>query len=135
MIILNEKLRLLKYINLSPKYDTSYGLIRFINKHIRHPSDISGVNHFFLRLYDELYHEIVFKKLKIQKKVLRIFESLAIPIEEQSERKLVKLCRQIKKVRFEMEKEKGKGGSKSSPPVLTGAPLPHQKGKRTFNSY
>jgi hypothetical protein len=106
MIILNEKLRLLKYIKLSPKYDTSYGLIRFICKHIRHPSDISGISCFFLRLYDELYHEIIFKKMKIQKKVLRIFESLAIPIEEQSEKKLTKLCNQIKKVRFEMEKER-----------------------------
>jgi hypothetical protein len=114
MIILNEKLRLLKYINLSPKYDTSYGLIRFICKHIRHPSDISGVSIFFLRLYDELYHEIVFKKLKIQKRVLRIFESLAIPVEEQSERKLARLCHQIKKVRYEMEKDRGKRESKSS---------------------
>jgi hypothetical protein len=109
MIILNEKLRLLKYIKLSPKYDTSYGLMRFITKHIRRPSDISGVSVFFLKLYDELYHEIVFKKLKIQKKVLRIFESLAIPIEEQNEKKLARLCHQIKKVRFEMEKDRKNG--------------------------
>ena len=105
MIILREKFRLLRYIKLPLVKDPSYRLMAFIHRHIRGPGDIITTNSFFMKLYDELYHEIVFKKLRIQKKVLRIFEALASPMEEQNERETLLLFAKIKQIRNELLRE------------------------------
>ncbi|MEI8091112.1 MAG: hypothetical protein WCG98_02430 [bacterium] len=61
-----------------------------------------------MKLYDELYHEIAMKKINVQKKVLRIFELLALPIDENDKRQLVFIYNRIKQVRKEIMKERKK---------------------------
>ena len=56
-------------------------LIHFLSKHIKSPEDIEGVYPFFSSLYDEIYHEIMFKHVAIPKNILRVFERLALPFE------------------------------------------------------
>lgn len=79
--------------------------MRFISKNIKHPTDILHRGSFFSQLYDEVYYELALKRIKIQKKVLRIIEFLALPIEQHKEKELVLCCNQIKKIRKEVYKE------------------------------
>jgi len=104
MILLKEKLRLLKYFSIGSSKD----LIFFISKNIKHPTDILHRSAFFAQLYDETYHELASRQIKIQKKVWRILEFLALPIEQHSEKKLLFCCTQIKKIRKEVYKEEVK---------------------------
>ena len=101
MILLKERLKLLKYFAIGSSKD----LMRFISKNIKHPTDILHRGSFFSQLYDEVYHELAFKRIRIQKKVLRIFEFLALPIEQHKEKELIFCCNQIKKIRREVYKE------------------------------
>lgn len=84
----------------------SYGLATFIWQHIKRPEDIIRWASFFMKLYDDLYHDLATKQLTIQKKVLRLLESLAIPIEQQNEKKLTTLCQRIQIVKKEIIKER-----------------------------
>jgi len=81
MILLKEKLCLLKYLKIKDYDNISYYLMRFLSKHITWPQDIEGTHSFFVALYDEIYHELLFKQIHIQKNILRIFERLALPFE------------------------------------------------------
>ena len=101
MILLKERLKLLRYFSIGSSKD----LMRFISKNIKHPTDILHRGSFFSQLYDEVYYELALKHIKIQKKVLRIFEFLALPIEQHKENELIFCCNQIKKVRNEVYKE------------------------------
>lgn len=44
-------------------------------------------NQFLIELYDTLYHYIVFDKIRVEKRILRILEELAIPIQYIGEQK------------------------------------------------
>jgi len=101
MILLKERLKLLKYFSIGSSKD----LMRFISTNIKHPTDILHWGSFFSQLYDEIYYELALKRIKVQKKVLRIVEFLALPIEKHSEKELILCCNQIKKIRKEVYKE------------------------------
>jgi len=105
MIHLKEKMRLLHYFSLHQTKNLSKLLIQFISKHIKNPPDILHRGAFFSKLYDEVYHELASKQVTIQKKVWRILEFLALPIEHHSEEQLALCCNQIRKVRKEIYKE------------------------------
>lgn len=105
MIHLKEKMRILHYFSLHQTKNLSKLLIQFISKHIKHPPDILHRGPFFSKLYDEIYHELAFKQIAIQKKVWRILEFLALPIEHHSEKQLVLCCNQIRRIRKEIYKE------------------------------
>lgn len=84
----------------------SYGLATFIWQHIKTPQDILRRTSFFVKLYDDLYHEMSLKQISIQKKVVRLLESLALPLEQKSEKKLLTICQRIQLVKSEMLKQK-----------------------------
>lgn len=46
--------------------------------------NLDGMYRLFNWLYEELYHDLILKKIKIEKKVLRIIEELASPINQKS---------------------------------------------------
>lgn len=56
-------------------------------------------------MYDELYHDLALKKIFVQKRVLRIVESLALPPEQQSDKKLTSLCQKIHIMKQDIKKE------------------------------
>jgi hypothetical protein len=90
------------------KKNVSYGLVTFIWQHVKKPQDVLRRTSFFIKLYDDLYHELTLKQLIVQKKVLRLLEALALPVEQQNEKKLTILCQKICLVKEEMMKEKKK---------------------------
>jgi hypothetical protein len=81
-------------------------LIRFLSKHIKGPQDIEGVHPFFSTLYDEIYHEIMFKHIAIQKNILRIFERLALPLETSTPQQRREIYQRILMIKDETFKKK-----------------------------
>jgi hypothetical protein len=45
------------------------------------------VNAFCIELYDAIYYDILFGKIKINRSVVKVFETLALPIEYIGEQK------------------------------------------------
>ena len=105
MILLKEKLRLLRYLKLTSSPDLARHLILFLARHIKWPNDILWVQTFFSTLYDELYHEIMFKKIPLQKGLLRIFEALALPAQAHTEKQRSLIYQQIRVFRQTLRKQ------------------------------
>jgi len=64
---------------------------------IEKAKDIWEVNKFFSELYDELYYDIIFKKIKIDKRTSRILENLAMPLDRKSDNEWKDLIKKISK--------------------------------------
>lgn len=52
---------------------------------IGNTKDMWEINKFFSELYDDLYYDIIFKKIKIDKRISRILESLAMPLDRKTD--------------------------------------------------
>jgi hypothetical protein len=72
-------------------------LIKIIKRVSEKTPNFSLLNAFCIELYDHLYHHLMFNKIKIQKKITRILEDLALPLpyageekRKQNFRKLIK---------------------------------------------
>lgn len=74
------------------------GLMKDIMKDkIEKTKDLSEVNKFFSELYDDLYYDIIFKKIKIDKRTSRLLEDLAMPIDRKSDKGWQDLLDKIKR--------------------------------------
>ena len=62
--------------------------------------DIKMLNQFFIELYDMLYHYIIFDKIKIAKKLVRLLEELALPLSYTREHKWVESFKKLKKIKL-----------------------------------
>jgi predicted nucleotide-binding protein (sugar kinase/HSP70/actin superfamily) len=62
--------------------------------------DIKMLNQFFIELYDMLYHYIIFDKIKIAKKLVRLLEELALPLNYTGEHKWVESFKKLKKMKL-----------------------------------
>ena len=74
-------------------------ILQIIKKTRKNSQNIQFYNQFFIELYDVLYHHIIFDKIRIEKKILRILEELAIPMQyigEQQRRSYLKKTKGIK---------------------------------------
>ncbi len=60
--------------------DISKFLLHMIKKIKKETKDMKLLNVFFIELYDILYQEILFDRVVIPKKFLRLFEELALPM-------------------------------------------------------
>ena len=72
-------------------------LQKLINIEIEKQQKIKTTVDFFNVLYDKLYYYIIFKKLDIEKPLIKQLESLAMPIQSRTEEEWKKLFRDIKK--------------------------------------
>lgn len=62
--------------------------------------DIRMINVFCMELYDILYYYIMFDKIKVMKKMLRIFELLAVPISCIGANQRVELFKKFTKIKL-----------------------------------
>lgn len=72
-------------------------LVKTIKTVKREIKDTKMINLFCIELYDIMYYSIIFHKIKVAKKILRLIEPLALPIDYIGEHKrneiLKKLCK------------------------------------------
>ena len=80
-------------------YDISKYILQVAKKIIKDTEDKKILNCFFIELYDMLYYYIIFGKIKIAKKILRLFEGLALPINSIGDEKRKEIIKKIKKMR------------------------------------
>ena len=74
------------------------GLMKDIMKDkIEKTKDLSEVNKFFSELYDDLYYDIIFKKIKIDKRTSRLLEDLAMPIDRKTDKGWENIVNKIKR--------------------------------------
>lgn len=66
----------------------------------REGKDIRIANAFFIELYDMVYQYIVFDKVKIAKKVVRMLEELALPIRYIGEERWKENLRKVRKIKL-----------------------------------
>lgn len=66
----------------------------------REGKDIRIANAFFIELYDMVYQYIVFDKVKIAKKVVRMLEELALPIRYVGEKRWMESFNRIRKIKI-----------------------------------
>ncbi len=67
--------------------DLSKFFLQMIKKIKKWQNDIRIVNAFCIELYDAIYHDILFGNIKINRTIVRIFETLALPMEYIGEQK------------------------------------------------
>lgn len=62
-----------------------------ITEKINKEEDPEKLYQFFSYIYDDIYHDLLFKKIKIDKKITKVLEMLATPIHEKSKEEQAKL--------------------------------------------
>lgn len=80
--------------------DLSHFLLQILKKTQKNATNIKTLNQFYIELYDMLYHYIVFDKIKITKKLVRLLEELALPINYTGERTWLESFKKIKKMKL-----------------------------------
>ena len=95
--IKEDKQEIMDMIRNQSNKDLSILMKDIMKNKIEKNKDIEDVNKFFSELYDELYYDIIFKKIKIDKKTSRLLESLAMPIYKKSDKERQELIKKIKK--------------------------------------
>jgi hypothetical protein len=80
--------------------DISKFLLQMIKNVKKETQDIRMINSFCIQLYDILYHDIMFGKLKVAKKLLRLLEELALPISYVGEKKRAELLKKLIKIKL-----------------------------------
>ena len=74
------------------------GLVKdIIKKKVNETKDLNILNKFFSELYDDLYYDIIFKKIKIDKRTSRMLESLAMPLDRKTDDERKELISKITK--------------------------------------
>ena len=82
------------------KQDISKFLLQTIKQIKKSTKDIRTINSFCIELYDILYYYIMFDKITVAKNVLRLFESLAMPIDTVGEPLRADSLKKITKIKF-----------------------------------
>jgi hypothetical protein len=83
----------------NPK-DISEFLLQIIKNIKKNTTDIKTINLFCIQVYDMIYYDIIFDKVKISKKILRILEELALPIKYIGEEKRKENLQKIKMIKI-----------------------------------
>ena len=80
--------------------DISKFLLHMIKNVKKETHDVRIINSFCIELYDILYYYIMFDKLRVAKKVLRVFENLALPMSYISKNKRNESLKKIGKIKL-----------------------------------
>ncbi|MFA7717437.1 MAG: hypothetical protein WC875_01875 [Candidatus Absconditabacterales bacterium] len=76
-----------------PHANLSEFLQDIIIQRLQKEKDIAKITSFFCEIYDKLYYDILFKNIKIEKRVIRLLESLAGPDYDRVEKQWKKLIK------------------------------------------
>jgi len=75
-----QKKKVFALFRKKEKQDISKFLLQMIKNVKKETQDNRIVNIFCIQIYDMFYYDIMFGKIKITKKFLRLFEELALPM-------------------------------------------------------
>ena len=74
-----DKEEVINQIKANTKKDMDALIKHIITEKLRQEKDPQKLYEFFTYIYDNLYHDIIFKKIHISKQLVTILETLAIP--------------------------------------------------------
>lgn len=80
--------------------DISKFILQTIKNVRKDNKDAVILNSFFIELYDIIYYYVMFNKVKIVKKILRLLEELALPIKYIGEDERKAVFKKIRKVKL-----------------------------------
>ncbi len=95
-----QKKKIFALFRKQQQQDISKFLLQMIKNVKKETQDIRMINTFCIQLYDMLYHDIMFGKLKVAKKLLRLFEELALPISYTGKQKRSEVLKKIMKLKL-----------------------------------
>lgn len=75
-------------------------LLQILKKTQKNFNNLEILNQFFIELYDILYQYIIFDKIKITKKLVRLLEELALPMNYIGKDKRKQSFKKIKKMKL-----------------------------------
>jgi len=76
---------LINLIRKKTKSDLDKLIKKIIKEYLSKEKDFKEIYLYFNSVYDNIYHDILFKKIHISKKTVRILETLAMPIRDKHE--------------------------------------------------
>ena len=92
-----QKKKIFALVYKHQQQDISKFLLQMIKQVKKETHDIRMINLFCIELYDMLYYHIMFDKIKVIKKILRLLEKLALPVHYHGPQKwnesLKKICK------------------------------------------
>jgi hypothetical protein len=59
-------------------------LKKIIRKAIKEEKDVWKIQNFFSYIYEKIYHDVIFQKIPVEKKTIRLIEMLATPMHDKS---------------------------------------------------
>ncbi|MEI7918663.1 MAG: hypothetical protein WCH65_00130 [bacterium] len=95
-----EKKKIFALFHNKHQQDISKPLLQMIKKIKKGTKDIRIINSFCIEFYDLLYYYIMFDKIKVMKKMLRLLEHLATPIACIGEYERVDSLKKISKIKI-----------------------------------
>ena len=75
-----NKEEVIKEIKINTKKDIDALLKHIITEKLTQEKDPKKLYEFFTYIYDNLYHDIIFKKIYINKQIVNVLEALAMPV-------------------------------------------------------
>ncbi len=94
-----QRHKIFKMFQKKASHDISKILISMLKNVIKDIKDLKILNAFIIELYDMLYYYVLFDKIKIAKKILRLLEELALPFNYIGEDKRREIAKKIKKIK------------------------------------
>jgi len=92
-----QKKKVFALFRTQQQQDISKFLLQMIRNVRKETKDIGMINSFCIELYDILYYYIMFDKIRVMKRILRLLEELALPIRYVGQQKwndaLKKICK------------------------------------------
>ena len=95
-----QKKKIFMLIEKEQQQDISKFLLQTIKSVKKDIKDIRMINLFCIEIHDMLHHSIISRKIRIAKKILRLFEWLALPISYMGEQKRGEILKKICKVKI-----------------------------------
>ncbi|MFA6255786.1 MAG: hypothetical protein WC606_01260 [Candidatus Absconditabacterales bacterium] len=95
-----QKKKVFALFHKKQQQDISKFLLQMIKNVKKEIKDIRMINSFCIELYDILYHYIMFDKIRVIKKLLRLLEELALPIRYVGEQKWNETLKKITKIKI-----------------------------------
>jgi hypothetical protein len=94
-----QKKKIFALFSKKKAQDISKFLLQTIKNTNKAIKDTRVLNLFFIEFYDTMYHYIIFRKVKVEKKVVRVLEKLALSSEQVGEKKRKETLKRARKIK------------------------------------
>lgn len=95
-----QKKKIFALFRKQDQHDISRFILQMIRNVKKETKDIRMINSFCIELYDILYYYIMFDKVRVAKKILRILEELALPISYTGKHQQEELLKKIIRIKL-----------------------------------